>query len=92
MGLAEAVRLAASVLDGERERELRAQDKGTEGSNEFRGIGIEVATVAVENGKEGAACSVYLYDDADVERLLESLREEKKETELEAPERGDGDA
>lgn len=93
MGLAEAVRLAASVLDGERKRELRVQDKGTDSGNEFRGIGMEVATVAVKKGKEGAAaCSVYLYDDADVERLLENLGREKKETALEVPERGDSDA
>lgn len=92
MGLAEAVRLAASVLDGERKRELRAQDKGTGGSDEYRGIGMEVATVAIEKGQEGAACSAHVYDDADVERLLESLSKDKMETQMEAPENGDGDA
>lgn len=73
------MRLAVKVLDAERRREEKNQDrsansKGSGGS--FRGIGMEIATIAVgqvdEDGGDMAA-SAYAYNDADVARVLEAL-------------------
>lgn len=80
MGLAEAVRLAARVLEGERRREINAQDRSAAGGSKFRGIGMEIATIAVAREEEeeagagaGAGVSAYLYDDAEVEKVLSTL-------------------
>ena len=76
MSLAEAVRLAASVLDDERKRELTVGGRGAaQAGNNYRGIGMEIATVAVL-GEEKRTASVYVYDDADVESVLASLDRE----------------
>lgn len=46
---------------------------------EFGDIGMEIATIAVEKDGDGraAATSAYIYNDADVERVLESLEDEE---------------
>lgn len=73
MGLAEAVRLAARVLDRERRRIQKRETKSRKATNgQFGGIGMEIATVAVDTAGEGTA-SAYVYDDAGVERVVESL-------------------
>lgn len=77
MGLAEAVRLAARVLEGERKREQAALDRDAGGGSgsKFRGIGMEIATVAVEDGTRKEA-SAYIYNDFEVEKVLGSLGKE----------------
>ncbi|CAM9590750.1 unnamed protein product [Scytosiphon promiscuus] len=78
--LGDAVRLAARVLNRERARERKSRD--------FGDIGMEIATIAVEAGSGGgegqdgrgltaAAASSYIYSDAEVEKLLESLGDEE---------------
>lgn len=90
MGLAKAVRLAARVLDGERRREQRAHDRGAGDGNTFRDIGLEIATIAVEGGEVGAA-SAFVYEDADVERVLASLNRGSGEQDGGDEEEGGGD-
>eukprot|EP00752_Nemacystus_decipiens_P014324 g12743.t1 len=65
--LAEEAKGEGKRRDSERERERE----------ELGDIGMEIATIAVEKDDDGraAAASAYIYDDADVERVLESLEE-----------------
>lgn len=69
------VRTRAAALG---EEEAGGERKGREpGREEFGDIGMEIATIAVEkDGAGGAvAASAYIYNDADVERVLESLED-----------------
>ena len=82
MGLSEGVRLAARVLDGERRRIQKRETKtrhANVGIREFGSIGMEIATIAVDVEGEGSSASAYVYDDADVERVVGSLDGEEGE-------------
>lgn len=93
MGLAEAVRLAARVLNAERKREQAALDRSAGGASEFRGIGMEIATVAVEGAGQGrpGRASAYMYNDAEVEKVLIALGRPDGDGKAELEERGDSE-
>lgn len=80
MRLTEALRLAVRVLAAERRRRKADQAVNKSGAPESGDIGMEIATIAVEEGEASGEqgrgrkrASAYIYSDAEVDKIVSML-------------------